>query len=102
MISAHELPIPPEASKDANARELVRVWAASGRQHLSLAADLWHDPAAWGIMLVDLARHAARAYQQSSGLDPEKALERIRQGMVAEWSKDTDEHRLGSLHTEGN
>jgi hypothetical protein len=94
---AHELPIPPAALDDANARELVRVWAASGKQHLSLAAGLWSDPAAWGILLVDLARHIARAYDQAQGLERDSALVRIRKGMDAEWSDDTDADRLGGL-----
>jgi hypothetical protein len=99
-MRTHELPIPPAALHDANARELVRVWAASGKQHLSLAAGLWDDPATWGIMLVDLARHLARAYEQSQGLDRHETLARIRAGMDAEWSVDTDPIRLGGLHSD--
>ena len=96
----HELPIPPAALEDLKARELVRVWAASGKQHLSLATGLWDDPAAWGVMLVDLARHVARAYEHSQGLDRERALARIREGIDAEWLVDTDPDRLGGLHSE--
>jgi hypothetical protein len=99
-MRVHELPVPPAVLDDANARELVRVWAASGKQHLSLATGLWDDPAAWGIMLVDLARHLARAYEQSQGLDKDAALARIRAGMNAEWSEDTDPNRLGGLHSD--
>jgi Domain of unknown function (DUF5076) len=97
---AHELSIPPLAVQDPNARELVRVWAASGKLHVALAADLWDDPAGWGIMLVDLARHAARAYEQSRGLDQHGVLARIRAGMDAEWSEDTDPSRAGDLYLE--
>jgi hypothetical protein len=80
---------------------LVRVWAASGKQHLALATGLWDDPAVWGMMLVDLARHIARAYEQSKGLDGDEVLARIREGMDAEWSVDSDPGRLGGLHLEG-
>jgi hypothetical protein len=100
-MSAQELPIPPAALTDAKARELVRVWAATGKQHVSLATGLWADPAAWGIMLVDLARHAARAYEQSQGLSRDAALARIRAGLEAEWSTDTDPDRAGSLLSDG-
>jgi Domain of unknown function (DUF5076) len=100
-MPTNELPIPPLAVHDANARELVRIWAASGKQHLSLASGLWDDPATWGIMLVDLARHAARAYEQSRGLDRNAVLARIREWIDAEWSEDTDPSRLGGLHLEG-
>ena len=92
-MNGHETPIPPAALNDPNARELIRVWAASGKQHLSLATGLWNDPAAWGIMLVDLARHLARAYEQEQGFDREAALARIREGMDAEWSSDSDTDR---------
>ena len=80
---------------------MIRVWAASGKQHLSLATGLWNDPATWGIMVVDLARHLARAYEQTQGLDADAALARIREGMNVEWSQDTDPHRLVGLHVEG-
>lgn len=86
----HELPVPEAAETDANARELVRVWAAHGAQHVTLATGLWRDPAAWGIMLVDLARHVAAAYRENSGLNPAETLERIRQGFAAEWDHPTD------------
>ncbi len=87
----HELPIPAAASDDAEARELVRVWAAGGNQHISLATGLWDDPAAWGIMLVDLARHVARAYARDSDAHPDELLRRIRAGFDAEWEAPTDE-----------
>jgi hypothetical protein len=100
-MRANELPIPPTVVADAKARELIRVWAASGKQYLSLATGIWDDPATWGVALVDLARHLARSYEQSKGLDREEALARIREGMEAEWSEDTDPDRLGGLHSQG-
>ena len=55
------------------------------------SANLLHDdPAAWGILLVDLARHAASSYEQTSGLDRDAALERIKDGIDAEWNSATD------------
>ena len=44
--------------------EVARIWAAHGRQHVHIRTGLWEDPGAWGIMLVDLARHAANIYEQ--------------------------------------
>ena len=86
-----ELPVPPAARSDSSARELVRVWAAQGAQHVSLVTGLWADPAAWGLMLADLARHAARAYEQTDGLDAGEMLARIHQAFVAELQSSTDE-----------
>jgi hypothetical protein len=90
MVSK-QLPIPPAVDSDARARELLRVWAAHGKQHVSLAADAWNDPTAWGIVLVDLAKHIASAYQQSAGTDFSAALTRIKAGFDAEWQTATDE-----------
>lgn len=95
MRHSHELPIPAAAESDAKARELVRVWAAGGRQHVSLATGLWNDPAAWGIMLVDLARHVARVYEQTQELDPAETLNRIKSGFDAEWESATDKPQGG-------
>ena len=86
-----QLPIPDVATQDLRARELARVWAAGGQQHVSLATDLWSDPASWGIMLVDLARHAANAYVQSGGAKRADILSRIKEGFDAEWDNQTDE-----------
>ncbi|HLJ10044.1 MAG TPA: DUF5076 domain-containing protein [Planctomycetaceae bacterium] len=86
-----QLPIPPAAASDPKAIELLRVWAAHGKQHVSLPADLWDDPAAWGIMLVDLAKHVASAYQLSKGEVYANVLSRIREGFDAEWDFATDE-----------
>jgi hypothetical protein len=86
-----QLPVPPAAAGDARAIELLRVWAAHGKQHVSLATNIWNDPAAWGVMLVDLARHIATAYQQTEEQDYASVLNRIREGFDAEWGSATDE-----------
>jgi hypothetical protein len=50
----------------------------------------WSDPAAWGLLLVDIARHASLAYERE-GRDRAETLARIREGFDAEWSSPTDE-----------
>ncbi len=52
---------------------------------------LWNDPAAWGLMLVDLAKHAANAYSQIEGRDRDEVLNRIKAGFDAEWDFATDD-----------
>lgn len=89
-MHANALPEPTAVSHDPRAVELLRVWAAHGKQHVTLATDLWNDPASWGIMLVDLAKHVANAYQ-SRGMDIAVALQRVREGFDAEWDSATDE-----------
>lgn len=87
----HSLLIPPAAESDPNARELLRVWAANGKQHVTLATGLWDDPAAWGIMLVDLAKHVANAYELDGKFSSIDALRRIKAGLKVEWENATDE-----------
>ena len=91
-----ELPIPAIARTATKATEVVRVWVADGAQHVSVATGIWSDPGAWGILLVDLARHLARAYAHSNGPEYSDALDRIKAGFDAEWSRSTDDGR-GSL-----
>ncbi len=81
------LPVPNSVQSDDNAVELIRVWAASGQQHISIATDVWENPAAWGIMLVDLARHISKSYE---GENSDHVLQRIKQGFDAEWNEPTE------------
>jgi hypothetical protein len=69
--------------------ELARIWIADGSQVVTLSNQLWKDPAAWGLMLVDLARHVAMAYE-GLGMDREVALDRIRAALYAEWDHPTE------------
>ncbi len=84
------LPVPDAVKDDENAVELVRAWVASGDLHIAVATGLWKDPAAWGIMIVDLAKHVARAYETEEGKDYEHTLLRIKSGFDAEWGSPTD------------
>ena len=94
---AGALDLPPAAAKSRDAVEVARIWVADGAQHVTLRPDAWDDPFAWGILLVDLARHLAQASGQAAGRDPEETLQRIRLGFDAEWAHPTDEP-TGELH----
>jgi hypothetical protein len=52
----------------------------------------WDDPGAWGLLLVDIARHAAQAYARN-GVGRDQALARIKELFDAEWSRPTTEAR---------
>lgn len=91
MKHAHELPVPPAAARDPNGVEAVRVWIANGDVHFSLSTGLWKDPAAWGLVLVDLARHVARAYEQEREMPAVDAAARIRVAIDAEWDSPTND-----------
>ena len=84
MAQKDQLLIPEGAKRDPKSFELVRVWVAENNQHVSLRAGVWKDPAAWGIMLADLARHIANSYEQDAALDRVKTLQRIKAAFDAE------------------
>jgi predicted SnoaL-like aldol condensation-catalyzing enzyme len=88
MAKLEELPIPNVVFKSDQKAEMVRIWIADGDQVVTISPRLWDDPGAWGLMLVDLARHIAKAYEVK-GLDQLSALESIRSAMEAEWSSPT-------------
>lgn len=83
------LPVPAAVTSAERTMELLRVWIADGDQIVTITPNLWKDPAAWGLMLVDLVKHVAEAYA-AQGLDPQATRIRIREAMEAEWSSPTD------------
>lgn len=87
--------IPPAALEDANAVEMARVWVAQQGLHCVLNVGIYRDSAyreatAWGVILADLARHAADALV-GSGDEPDvaAALEEIRRSFIAEIGEPT-------------
>jgi hypothetical protein len=84
MAQSDQLRVPDPARTDPKSFELLRVWVAHQDQHISLRAGVWEDPAAWGTMLADLARHIANAFETYENRDAIEALERIRAGFEAE------------------
>lgn len=85
----NELPVPPPAETSSDANEIARIWAVDGSMFVTLSHGAWDDPAAWGLMLVDIARHAANSYEHHDGIPAADALARIREGFDAEWSSPT-------------
>ena len=90
MENVDELSPPHTIHNASRAMELARIWIVDGSQHVSINAKLWDDPAAWGLMLVDLAKHVANAYAEN-GKDKQEVLNRILQGFRAETEFATDD-----------
>ncbi len=88
--SRNELNTPPVADSNPDSFEVLRVWAAPGTSQQLTINTCWDDPAAWGLLLADIARHAARAYEHQ-GLDRAEVLDRILEGFDAERSLPTDD-----------
>jgi|SRR5262249_41160233 len=90
-----ELPIPLPAASDLGALELARVWLSGDSTQIALLPELWDDPATWGIVLVDLAKLIAEAYNESGQMETAAGLDLIRRIFDAEWNNPTDFARGG-------
>ena len=90
MAQSDQLRVPEPARTDPKSFELLRVWVAHQDQHIGLRVGVWEDPAAWGVMLADLARHIANAFEQVEHRDPVKVLEQIRAGFETEMEAPAD------------
>lgn len=88
--NANALELPPIAKTNPEAVEVLRVWAVTGGPQQFTLRTTWKDPGAWRLMLVDIARHVAKAYA-NEGKDPGVALERIHEFFEKEWASPTDE-----------
>jgi hypothetical protein len=87
--NSNALETPPIAESDSNAVEVLRVWAVPGQPQQLTLRTTWKDAGAWGLLLADVARHAANAYR-NEGADPNVVLARIRELFEAEMSSPTD------------
>ncbi len=93
MAQSDQLRVPEPARTDARSFELLRVWIAHEDQHVSLRVGVWKEPEAWGMMLSDLARHIAAAFEQSEKRDPVETLARIKAAFDTETDNPTDDVR---------
>jgi hypothetical protein len=84
------LPVPQVVSESKDAQEAIRVWALEGKQIVSIDTALWSDPAAWGLMLMDLARHISNSCASGDERTYENALRRVLEGFDAERRNPTD------------
>jgi len=77
------------AISNPQAVEVLRVWAAPGQTQQLTLRTTWKDAGAWGLLLADVAFHAANAYA-NEGLNRAEVLGKIRHFLNAEFSRPTD------------
>jgi len=87
--SSKELQKPPIAMQNENAVEVLRVWSVPKGPNQFVIEPLWDDAGYWGIMLVDIARHVAKAHARRYGGEENQALGRIGQLFAVEWQQPT-------------
>ena len=66
-----------------------RVVTVEGAAQRNVQAP-FNDPQAWGMLIADVARHAARIFAKETKLTEDEALERIRAMFDAEMDAPTD------------
>jgi len=80
---------PPPAALTQGGQEVLRAFVVDKGLQVSMRR-AFEDPATWGIMLADIARHAARIYAAETEVGEEQALRRIRKLFDAELDQPTD------------
>ena len=83
-----ELPVPPDAAERGGV-EILRASIVEGAVSVGLRRS-FDDPFTWGVLLVDLARHASRIYALETGMGEDEALAAIQSGIEAELSRPSD------------
>ena len=84
--------MPPDVMSRDDAIEVLRAFVVDGGLSIAFTR-AFEEPDMWGLLLVDIARHAARAYAKESEFTEDEALARIIDMFEAEIERPTD---LGS------
>jgi hypothetical protein len=72
-----------------DAHEVLRAFVIDGGLSIAFSR-AFEEPDVWGMLLVDVARHAARAYAREANYTEEEALARIVEMFEAEIARPTD------------
>jgi Domain of unknown function (DUF5076) len=87
-VSLKQLGVPPDA-QELGGHEILRAFIVDGGLSVSLIRG-FEKPETWGLLLMDLARHASRIYASDDGLSEAEAFERILRMFEAERRRPTD------------
>lgn len=77
------LELSPIIESSSEATEIVRVWVTDGKPTFIISGNLFKDPAAWGLILSDLAKHISKACA-GNGQDETQVLDRIKNMIQAD------------------
>jgi hypothetical protein len=89
MAGPKEQPLPPDVIGNEDATEVLRAFVLDGGLSIAFMR-AFEEPEMWGLLLVDIARHAARAYGRESSFSEDEALRRILDMFEAEIARPTD------------
>ncbi|MBV9529732.1 MAG: DUF5076 domain-containing protein [Bradyrhizobium sp.] len=101
MAGPREQPLPPDVVGREDATEVLRAFVLD--HGLSIAfTRAFEEPDMWGLLLLDIARHAARAYARESAYSEEEALSRILDMFEAELERSTDRGTIAPRSRKGH
>jgi hypothetical protein len=89
MAGPKEQPLPPDVMDREDATEVLRAFVVDGGLSIAFTR-AFEEPDMWGLLLVDIARHAARAFARESGYTEDEALTRIVDMFESEVARPTD------------
>jgi hypothetical protein len=89
MPGPKQQPLPPDVMGREDATEVLRAFVLDGGLSIAFSR-AFEEPDIWGLLLVDIARHAARAYARESNYTEDEALTRIIDMFDAEIARPTD------------
>src|ERR1700719_4362849 len=84
-----EQPLPPDVMGREDGTEVLRAFVVDGGLSIAFTR-AFEEPDMRGLLLVDIARHAARAYAQESTYTEEEALARVVEMFESEIAQPTD------------
>jgi Domain of unknown function (DUF5076) len=89
MAGPREQPLPPDVVGRDDANEVLRAFVVDGGLSIAFTR-AFEEPDMWGLVLVDIARHAARVFARESAYTEDDALIRIVDMFEAEIARPTD------------
>ena len=101
MAAPTEQPLPPDVIGRDDAVEVLRAFVVDGGLSISFTR-AFEDPQMWGMMLVDIARHAARVFEKEGVCSEEEAFARILAMFEAEIANPTDLGRTDERKKRGH
>ncbi|TMJ82158.1 MAG: DUF5076 domain-containing protein [Alphaproteobacteria bacterium] len=101
MAGPKQQPLPPDVVGREDATEVLRAFVVDGGLSIAFAR-AFEEPDMWGMLLVDIARHASRAYARESDYTEKEALARIIEMFEAEIARPTDAGNTTSRSQQGH
>jgi|UniRef100_Q07ND1 hypothetical protein len=89
MAGPQQQPLPPDVIERDDAIEVLRAFVVDGGLSIAFSR-AFEEPEMWGMLLVDIARHAARVFARETELSEDEALGRIIEMFEAEIARPSD------------